>query len=122
MNITLDSLGQIALWTVLPLTHSGDKMHKLFGLAGNVKRHMVIHSKERPHACVQCNKSFGRAEHLITHLLTHRGKYFFIFQSNKERDMRQLNTLPVGELIPAKPALPVHVTQAQTIGYFQWDS
>ena len=47
------------------------------------------------------------------------GKYFFIFQSNKERDMRQLNTLPVGELIPAKPALPVNVAQAQTIGCFR---
>ena len=67
MNITLNSLGQIALGTVLPLTHSGDKMHKLFGLAGNLKRHMVIHSKERPHACVQCNKSFGRAKNAFAH-------------------------------------------------------
>ena len=51
------------------------------------------------------------------------GKYFFIFQSIKERDMRQLNTLPVGELIPAKPAFPVNVTNAQTIGQcFSGDS
>ena len=32
--------------------------------------------------------------------------------------MKQLSTLPLGELIPAKPAVPVNVTQAQTIGYF----
>ena len=36
--------------------------------------------------------------------------------------MKQLNTLPLGELIPAKPAVPVNVTQAQTIGYFRGDS
>ena len=48
------------------------------------------------------------------------GKHFF---SNKERNMRQLSsTLPVGELIPAKPALPLNVSQAQTIGYFRGDS
>ena len=32
--------------------------------------------------------------------------------------MKQLSTLPLGELIPAKPAVPVNVTQAQTIGFF----
>ena len=37
--------------------------------------------------------------------------------------MRQLSsTLPVGELIPAKPAPPLNVSQAQTIGYFRGDS
>ena len=33
--------------------------------------------------------------------------------------MKQLNTLPFGDLIQAKPAVPVNVTQAQTIGYFR---
>ena len=47
------------------------------------------------------------------------GEVFLYFQSNKERDMRQLITLPMGELIPAKPALPVNVAQAQTIGCFR---
>ena len=42
-----------------------------------------------------------------TVFLAGKRKYFFIFQSNKERDMRQLNTLPVGELIPTKPAFPL---------------
>ena len=37
------------------------------------------------------------------------GKY--IFQSNKERNIRLLNTLPMEELIPSKLALPVNVTQ-----------
>ena len=36
--------------------------------------------------------------------------------------MKQLNTLPLGELIPAKPAIPVKVTHAQTIGCFRGDS
>ena len=38
--------------------------------------------------------------------------------------MKQLKTLPLlGELIPAKPAFPVNVTNAQTIGQcFSGDS
>ena len=34
---------------------------------------MLTHSKERPYVCVQCNKSFGQAAHLKTHMLTHSG-------------------------------------------------
>ena len=36
---------------------------------------MVTHSKERAHACVQCNKSFSKAQHMKTYthkqILTH---------------------------------------------------
>ena len=59
---------------------------------------------------------------LTRNILLTDEKVFLYFQSNKERDMRQLITLPMGELIPAKPALPVNVAQAQTIGCFRWDS
>ena len=36
--------------------------------------------------------------------------------------MKQLNTLPLGKLIPAKQAIPVKVTHTQTIGCFRGDS
>ena len=58
------------------------------------------------------------ANYLAMFKVISRGKYFFIFKSNKERNTIELNTLPLGELIPAKPAVPVDVTQAQTIGFF----
>ena len=34
---------------------------------------MLTRSKDRPYDCVQCNKSFGQAAHLKTHMLTHSG-------------------------------------------------
>ena len=61
------------------LTHSGEKMHiclecdKSFGQAGNLKIHMVTHSKERTYTCVHCNKSFSLVQYLRTHMLTHSG-------------------------------------------------
>ena len=33
-----------------------------------------IHSGEKSNKCSQCNKSFNRAEHLISHMLTHTGE------------------------------------------------
>ena len=43
---------------------------------------------------------------MISLFIAAGGEAFLYFQSNKERDMRQLITLPMGELIPAKQALP----------------
>ena len=44
------------------------------------------------------------------------GRIFRIFQSNKERNRpeRPLNTLPMEESIPSKPALPVNVTNIES--------
>lgn len=33
----------------------------------NLKRHMLIHTADKPHACDQCGKAFRRREHLRAH-------------------------------------------------------
>ena len=44
-----------------------------FNQAGDLRRRIVTHSKERAYNCVQCNKSFGVAGSLKTHMLAHSG-------------------------------------------------
>ena len=47
---------------------------KSFGLAGDLKNHMLAHSGEKLHKCMSCNKSCGRAGDLRDHMLTHTGE------------------------------------------------
>ena len=62
------------------LTHSGVKAHtcsecaKSFGLAKNLRRHMIIHTGEKIHKCAKCGDSFGQAANLKSHTLTHSGE------------------------------------------------
>ena len=47
---------------------------KSFGRAGNLKTHMISHSKDGAYNCVQSHKSFGQARHLKDHMLKHSGE------------------------------------------------
>ena len=44
---------------------------KVFTEAGGLKKHVVIHTGEKPHKCDTCGKAFTRADSLKTHLLVH---------------------------------------------------
>ena len=73
----------IILWTnrVVSFTHmmihTGEKLHncvqcnKSFTRTGHLRGHMMIHTGEKLHNCAQCSKSFNQAGHLKQHLLTH---------------------------------------------------
>ena len=43
------------------------------------KRHMLIHSGEKPYACNQCPTSFQQQDHLKRHMLIHIGEKFYAF-------------------------------------------
>ena len=62
------------------VTHTGEKLHicahcnKSFGLAGNLKTHLLIHEGVKLHKCAQCDKSFSQVGDLKRHLTMHTGK------------------------------------------------
>ena len=54
--------------------HACAKCNKTFLQAGNLKKHLLIHSGEKPHKCNECNKLFTQAGDLRMHILTHSGE------------------------------------------------
>ena len=62
------------------LVHSGDKPYpckpctKSFTSSGKLKKHMLIHNGEKPYPCMICPKSFTGPGSLKNHLLIHSGE------------------------------------------------
>ena len=47
------------------------RLHQIIWSCCNSETHLLIHSGEKVHQCAECNKSFGRNDILMNHILTH---------------------------------------------------
>ena len=87
----------------------------------DLKKHMLIHSGEKPFNCTQCNFSCTQAGSLKTHMLTHSGEKPFtctqcdfscrstdnlrrhlLVHSGKKRPAVHSVAIPAQELIPSR--------------------
>lgn len=46
---------------------------KVFNQSGNLNRHRVVHTRERPFKCTICGKGFSQKSHVRTHQTVHTG-------------------------------------------------
>ncbi|XP_069188100.1 zinc finger protein 3-like isoform X2 [Procambarus clarkii] len=52
-------------------THQCPQCLKVFTRPGHVKRHMLVHSGDKPHECPECGKRFNQLVHMTTHRMVH---------------------------------------------------
>lgn len=61
---------------------------KRFFTNKDMKRHIIVHTKERDHLCHHCSQRFGRADHLSRHFKTHHNPDA-VMQRKMQRKPRQ---------------------------------
>ena len=54
--------------------HVCQECDKRFTRAGDLKKHMLIHTGDNKYVCPECDKRFAQAGHLKRHKLTHKKK------------------------------------------------
>ncbi len=72
-------------WTsTLERSCTRDQCDKTFLRASNLKKHLRVHTKEKPHSCHLCGKSFSRLDHLKVHQKIHAGvREYMCFECEK---------------------------------------
>ena len=62
------------------VTHSKERAYncvqcnKFLGVAGSLKTHMLAQSGVKNHTCSECGNSFGQSGHLRSNMITHTGE------------------------------------------------
>ena len=72
-------------------THKCSYCTASFRRKEHLKRHVMIHTGERPFQCNLCTKSFSREDNLTQHLRTHEKKNDFISQMDSNLEPSRLS-------------------------------
>lgn len=60
-----------------PAKYQCDTCGKVFNQSGNLNRHKVVHTRDRPFKCNVCGKGFSQKSHVRTHQTVHTGTKAF---------------------------------------------